>query len=119
MSRKRKRKSKSLVDDKNIQKSLKTMNIILIVIGVLLSLFTLCMIHLYKETGGIPDTLVTCVFAACTGELGIMGWIKSTKDKYIKRAEKLEDIALGLKPKPAQLTDFIETTGDDDNDDDE
>ena len=73
------------------------------------------MIHLYEETGGVPDTLVTCVFGACTGELSIMGWIKSTKDKYIKRAEKLEDIALGLKPKPAQLDDFVEDTEDEDN----
>lgn len=101
-------------NDKKIQKSLKTMNVVLIVVGIFLLLFTICMIKLYKETGGIPDTLVTCVFAACTGELGVMGWIKSTKDKYIKRAEKLEDIALGLKAKPAQLDDFIENTGDDD-----
>ena len=116
MSSKSIKKVKPTTDDKKIQKSLKTMNIILIVIGVLLSLFTLCMIHLYKETGGVPDTLVTCVFMACTGELGIMGWIKSTKDKYIKRAEKLEDIALGLKPKPAQLDDFTDLdTEDEDN----
>ena len=78
-------------------------------------LFTACMTWIYIATGGIPDTLVSCVFVACTGELGIMGWIKSTKDKYIKRAEKLEDIALGLKPKPAQLNDFIEVTEDEDN----
>lgn len=108
-------KSEPATNDKKIQKSLKTMNVVLIVIGIFLLLFTACMIHLYKETGGIPDTLVTCVFAACTGELGVMGWIKSTKDKYIKRAEKLEDIALGLKPKPAQLNDFMEDTGDDIN----
>lgn len=108
-------KSEPSINDKKIKKSLKTMNIVLIVIGLFLLLFTVCMIQLYKETGGIPDTLVTCVFAACTGELGVMGWIKSTKDKYIKRAEKLEDIALGLKPKPAQLDDFIEDIGDVDN----
>lgn len=115
MNPKRIIKSKNLTEDEKIQKSLKTMNIVLIVIGIYLFLFTGCMIYLYIKTGGIPDTLVTCVFGACTGELGVMGWIKSTKDKYIKRAEKLEDIALGLKPKPAQLDDFIEDTGDDNN----
>jgi len=108
-------KPESSSNDKKIQKSLKTMNVVLIVMGIFLLLFTICMIYLYKETGGIPDTLVTCVFAACTGELGVMGWIKSTKDKYIKRAEKLEDIALGLKPKPAQLNDFMEDAGDGNN----
>ena len=108
-------KSKTLTEDEKIRKSLKTMNVVLIVIGIYLFLFTGCMIHLYIKTGGIPDTLVTCVFAACTGELGVMGWIKSTKDKYIKRAEKLEDIALGLKPKPAQLNDFMEDAGDGNN----
>ena len=107
-------KSEPSTNDKKIQKSLKTMNVVLIVMGIFLLLFTACMIHLYKETGGIPDTLVTCVFAACTGELGVMGWIKSTTDKYRKRAEKLEDIALGLKPKPAQLTDYVDDTGDED-----
>lgn len=100
-------------NEAKIQKSLKTMNVVLIVIGVYLMLFTACMIHLYKETGGIPDTLVTCVFTACTGELGVMGWIKSTKDKYIKRAEKLEDIVMGLKATPAQLNDFMGDSGDD------
>ena len=115
MNPKRIIKSKTLTEDEKIRKSLKTMNIVLIVIGIYLFLFTSCMIYVYIKTGGIPDTLVTCVFMACTGELGVMGWIKSTKDKYIKRAEKLEDIALGLKPKPAQLDDFIEDTGDDDH----
>ena len=32
-----------------------------------------------------------CVFAACGGEFGVMGWIKTTKDKHITRKWELED----------------------------
>lgn len=44
-------------------------------------------------TGGVPDTLVQCVFVACTGECGFMGWIKTSKVKAKEREEKKEDEA--------------------------
>ena len=60
----------------------KTMDRILILIGISVLIFTLAMIWLYLITGAIPDTLCTCFFVACTGECGFMGWIKSAKVRY-------------------------------------
>ena len=39
---------------------MKTSNIILLVLGGLLTAFVLKMINLYETTGGVPDTLVSC-----------------------------------------------------------
>lgn len=38
-----------------------------------------------------PDTLCTCVFSVCGGECGVMGWIKTTKDRHLSRQYELED----------------------------
>ena len=73
------------------KKSIGTMDVILLVIGIALLSFTVCMICTFREYGAIPDTLVTCVFAALAGECGIMGWIKTTKDKRRERDWQLED----------------------------
>lgn len=68
-----------------IKKSRKTMDVILVILAIIVIAFTITMIIIFVNTGSIPDTLVGCVFAACTGELGVMGWIKSTKDKYLNK----------------------------------
>ena len=82
--KRRKRKSAT-------RKKLKTMDIILVVTAVLLVAFTLKMILVFEQTGAIPDTLCTCVFAALGGECGVMGWIKTTKDKLTDRKWQIED----------------------------
>lgn len=69
------------------------MDKVLIVVAVLLILFTLEMIHVFKTQGAIPDTLCNCVFLALGGECGVMGWIKTTKDKYKDREWAKEDQA--------------------------
>lgn len=68
-----------------------TMDKILILVAVFILLFTALMITLYILTGGIPDTLVTCVFAICGGECGILGWIKTTKERIQDRKQQRED----------------------------
>ena len=70
---------------------MKTMDRILILIGVTLVLFVALMVWVYLRTGGIPDTLVTCVFAVCGGECGVMGWIKTTKDRMRERQWEEQD----------------------------
>ena len=60
----------------------KTMDLILILVGTSVVVFTVVMIWLYLLTGAIPDTLCTCFFVACTGECGFMGWIKTAKTRY-------------------------------------
>lgn len=67
------------------------MDIILIIVGISLLAFTIAMIQLFREYGSVPDTLVTCVFAALGGECGIMGWIKTTKDRNKERKWEQED----------------------------
>ena len=69
----------------------KTMDTILILLGVAILLFTIVMVWLYLITGSIPDTLCTCFFVACTGECGFMGWIKTAKTRYLERDWQLED----------------------------
>lgn len=77
--------------DKKPKKSVGTMNIILAVVGICLLAFTAYMIEIYKAYGAVPDTLVTCVFACLGGECGVMGWIKTTKDRNRERKWELED----------------------------
>lgn len=98
--------------DEKIQKSMKTMDIILVIMGALIIAFTVTMIILYVKTGGVPDTLVGCFFGACTGEFGVMGWIKSTKDKYLKRDIKKEDKDSGETPDDDENSNF-DIEGDD------
>ena len=77
----------------NQKKGFGTMNLILIVIAVALLAFTLKMIAVFEATGMIPDTLVTCVFAALGGECGAMAWIKTTKERRQDREWQKQDEA--------------------------
>lgn len=65
----------------------KTMDFILILIGISVFIFTGIMIWMYYILGSIPDTLCTCFFVACTGECGFMGWIKTAKVRQEEREE--------------------------------
>ena len=69
----------------------RTMDLILIIVGTSVVIFTVVMIWLYIITGAIPDTLCTCFFAACTGECGFMGWIKTAKTQAQRREWNKED----------------------------
>lgn len=68
-----------------------TMDLILVIVGAVLLIFTVTMISVYLNTGAIPDTLCTCVFACLGGECGVMGWIKTTKNRNKERQYELED----------------------------
>lgn len=72
-------------------KKIHTMDVILIVIAVALLAFTVEMIELFKQTGMVPDTLITCVFAALGGECGAMAWIKTSKERKKERIWELND----------------------------
>lgn len=81
------------------------MNLILIIVGAALLIFTVAMIELFKVYGMIPDTLVSCVFAVLGGECGVMGWIKTNKDKHQDRKWQKEDMQ-GAQPPPSAEDDF-------------
>ena len=68
-----------------------TMDIILILIGVFLLIFTVYILHVFRKTGMEPSTLITCVFAACTGECGFMAIIKREKERNKSDAEVLNE----------------------------
>lgn len=70
---------------------MKTMDKILIIIGATFLLFTIAMIWVFVKYGAVPDTLITCVFATLGGECGVMGWIKTNKERSIDRTWQLED----------------------------
>lgn len=72
-------------------RKVKTMDAVLITMAVFLLVFVAAMLWLYRTTGGIPDTLCTCVFAACGGECGVMGWIRTTKDRQREQRCELGD----------------------------
>lgn len=76
---------------KSKKKDVRTMDVILVVIAVFLLLFIITLLILYYITGAIPDTLCTCVFTICGGECGVMGWIKTTKERRKDRQYELED----------------------------
>ena len=57
----------------------KTMDVILVILAIFLLVFVIVMIAIYIRTGGIPDTLCTCVFSVCGGECGVMAGSKQRK----------------------------------------
>lgn len=77
-------------------KPIGTMNLVLLVLGVFLLAFIVTMIVIFVRQGQIPDTLVQCVFGACGIEGGIMGWIKTTKERRQDRRWKREDQKNGI-----------------------
>lgn len=84
---------KQMKGDKNAgdEKGMGAMDRILIVLGLFLLCFIVAMTVIYIRMGGIPDTLVQCVFGACGLEGGIMGWIKTTKDRRRERRWERQD----------------------------
>lgn len=57
------------------------MDIALIILLVITLIFTGIMIYLFIQYQAVPDTLISCFFLAATGECGILGWIKTAKEK--------------------------------------
>lgn len=71
-------------------KKLGTMDLILLVIGIFLALFTTAMIVIHCITGSTPDTLIENVYKICGFECGAMGVIKSVKLFNLKQKLKSE-----------------------------
>ena len=77
---------------KRKKKRIGTMDLILLLVFICLVIFTVTMIRLFQVSGSVPATLVTCVFATLGGECGILGWIKTNKDKRQDRRWQREDM---------------------------
>jgi len=73
------------------KKKMGTIDKILLILFIGLVIFIIKMIQLFEAYGMVPDTLITCVFAAIVGEVSITGWIKTTKERHQDRKWQLED----------------------------
>lgn len=71
-------------------KKIKTSNIVLAVIAIVLISFTIACLVLFAKTGSEPSSLIVSVFAACLGEFSILGFIRTTKTKYGEDTEEEE-----------------------------
>lgn len=71
-------------------KKLKTLDIVLIIVGILTILFTTVCMYFYYLFQSIPDTLVQMYYTTIVGELLVTGLIRITNTKY-KKSEVNED----------------------------
>lgn len=63
------------------KKKMGTMDRILVLEAVFLVAYTVADLVVFWHTGSEPATLTGCVFGVCGLENGVMGWIKTNKDK--------------------------------------
>ncbi len=78
-------------NEKKPKKHIGVMDLILVVIFVTLTVFTVVMLKTFWLYGSIPDTLCLSVFGVLGTECGAMAWIKTNKDKHRERKQELED----------------------------
>jgi len=62
-------------------KKMGTMDKVLVLEAVILVIYTAAALAVFWHTGAEPATLTACVFGVCGLENGVMGWIKTTKEK--------------------------------------
>lgn len=62
-------------------KKMGVMDKVLILEAVILVAYTVAALAVFWHTGGEPSTLTACVFGVCGLENGVMGWIKTNKDR--------------------------------------
>lgn len=68
------------------KKKMGTMDKVLVLEGMILVAYTVAALAVFWHTGGEPSTLTACVFGVCGLENGVMGWIKTNKDKAAEAA---------------------------------
>lgn len=77
-------------------KKMGVMDKVLILEGVILVVYAITDMVIFWHTSAEPTTLTACVFSVCGIENGVMGWIKTNKDK----AEDPSGSAAGAAPPP-------------------
>ena len=84
---------------KAAEKKMGTMDRILVLEAVFLVAYTVADLVVFWHTGSEPATLTGCVFGVCGLENGVMGWIKTNKDKA---AEAAGTSGSGTQPPPEE-----------------
>lgn len=64
------------------KKKMKTSNIVLLVLGILLVAFIIVNLWLFNKYQMVPDVLISSVLALFLSECGWMAWIRTAKSKY-------------------------------------
>ena len=65
------------------EKKIGVMDKVLVLEAAILLAYTVADMVIFWHTGSEPYTLTGCVFGVCGIENGVMGWIKTTKDKHV------------------------------------
>lgn len=73
MAAKRRRRKKT---------GLKYSKVVVALLLIAVAAFTVAMIWIYREQGGVPDSLVAAFYAFAGGEAGFLGLIKHSDTKY-------------------------------------
>ena len=68
-------------------KKVGTMDKVLILEAVILAAYAVADLAVFWHIGSEPATLTACVFGVCGLENGVMGWIKTSKDKAAEAAK--------------------------------
>ena len=71
-------------------KKMGVMDKVLVLEAVVLILYTVAVLVIFWHTGAEPATLTGSVFGVCGMENGVMGWIKTNKDKSKDKQGKAE-----------------------------
>lgn len=74
-------------DGSGRKKKMGVMDKVLILEAVILVVYTAADLIVFWHTGSEPATLTACVFGVCGLENGVMGWIKTNKDKAAEAAK--------------------------------
>jgi len=106
-ARRKRQKGKAAQDGKSVG----VMDRTLIVLGVFLLCFTVTMVIIFITQGSIPDTLVQYVFGACGLEGGVMGWIKTTKERKQDRRWARQDAREAARAAAGDTTKETEAEG--------
>lgn len=79
-------------------KKMGVMDKVLVLEAVVLILYTVAVLVIFWHTGAEPATLTGCVFGVCGMENGVMGWIKTNKDKLNEKKEEPDAPGDGAMP---------------------
>lgn len=79
--RRKVRELRAALNGKAPRKKMGTMDRVLVLEAVVLVAYTVADLVVFWHTGSEPTTLTACVFGVCGMENGVMGWIKTNKDK--------------------------------------
>lgn len=81
------------------------LDIMLIVLLATTLLFIAVIVWLFYLFQAVPDSLVAGFFAMAGGECGVLGWIKSGKERRRERGYELEDREYNEKHEKEDKTD--------------